>query len=244
MVVTASANQDGSSPRTGTTVITSVDPDAGTIGLDTSAITSYADNDWLFRATTTGTNSHIVEGFQSLFPLTAPSSGESYRGVDRSVSPHLLSGTRVDDTSAPAEDNAGLCAVKIRQEHRIPKGFGVVVLNPIKFYELTRRLNAKVTYDGGGVRAVDGFEGVDLATPAGVMRCIADPDCPQNRGFLLDLSPKSLCWKTLKPWVHIVQDDGLKSLRVYNDDSIEFRTRSMGNLIAKNPAAHGVFSMQ
>ena len=242
MIVTASANADGSSPRTGTTSITSVDEDGGTIGLDTSAITSYADNDYLFRATTTGTNSHIVDGFQSLFPLTAPSSGESYRGVDRSVHPNLLAGTRVSDTSAPAEDNAGLACVNIRMAHKIRKGFGVIVLNPIDFYKMTRRTNAKVTYDGGGVKAVVGFEGIDLATPAGTMRVISDPDCPQQRGFVLDLS--ALYWKTLKPWVHIIMDDGLKSLRVYNDDSIEFRTRSMGNLIAEAPAGCAQFDMQ
>lgn len=242
MIVTASANANGSSPRTGTTAITSVDEDNGTIGLDTSAITSYADNDYLFRATTTSTVGGIVDGLQSLFPLTAPSSGESYRGVDRSVHPNLLAGTRTSDTSAPAEDNAGLTCVKIRQAHKIRRGFGIIVMNPIDFYKMTRRQNAKVTYDGGGVKATVGFEGIDLATAAGTMRVVSDPDCPQAAGFVLDLS--AIHWRTLKPWCHIIMDDGLKSLRIYNADGIEFRTRSMGNMIAEQPAAHGQFDMQ
>lgn len=244
MVVQASANADGSSARLGTTSILSVDEDAGTIGLDTSDITSYADSDYLFRDTTTGANSEVVDGFASILPLTAPAYGsDSFRGVDRGVHPNLLSGSRVDDTSAPLEDNAGLVCTKIRRASSVRKGFGVITVNPLDFYRWTRRTNAKVSYDGGGVKATVGFEGIDLATPAGVMRVISDPDCPESRGYVLDLS--TWCWKTRYEWVHFIKDDkGKMSLRVYNGDSIEARTRSKGNLICYKPAANGVFSMQ
>lgn len=241
MTVGASPNADGTSARSGTTAILSVDEDSGTIGLDTSAITSYADNDYLFRAGDTVATT--VQGLQAIIPLTAPTSGDSFRGVDRSAHVRLLAGSRVNDTAATIEENAGLVAVKIAQaSKRALRGKGVVMLNPINFWQVCRRLNAKVEYDGGGVKATYGFEGFDIATPAGTLRCISDPDCPTNRGFVLSLS--SWCWKTLGDWVHLVQDDKKgPMLRVYNEDSIEARTRSMGNPLCFAPGDNGVFAI-
>lgn len=240
MVVGASPNADGSSPRVGTTAITSVDEDGGTIGLDTSAITSYANSDTLFRAGDTGT---LVDGLAAILPLTAPSSGESFRSVDRSVDARRLAGVRVNDTGTVIEENAGLVCVKIAQTSKRPgRGKGVLMLNPINFWAVSRRLNAKVEYDGGGVKATYGFEGFDISTPAGTIRAISDPDCPTNRGYVLDLS--SWYWKTLKNWVHIISDDKQgPMLRVYNEDSIEARTRSMGNVCCKSPGSNGVFAI-
>ena len=244
MVLQASANASGSAPRTGSAPVLFVNEDAGTIGLDTSAITNYSDNDYLFRDTTTGANSEIVDGIASIIPVTAPVYlTDSFRGVDRGVHPNLLSGSRVDDTSAPLEDNAGLVCAKIQDATKVRNGFGVICVNTIDFYNFTRRTGAKVEYAGGGDKATVGFAGIDLATPAGIMRVMPDPDCPKGTGYALDLS--TWCWKTRYPWVHWIQDDGGKmSLRVYNGDSIEARTRSKGNLICEKPGSNGVFTMQ
>lgn len=243
MTVEAGPNADGSSLRTGNTTVAEIDEDAGTVTLTSAAaITSFADNDYLFRLGDDGSNT-MVDGFESIIPLSAPSSGESFRGVDRSVHTRLLAGVRVDDTGTVIEENAGLVCVKIAQSSKRPaRGTGVVVLNPINFWAVARRLNAKVTYDGGGHKATYGFEGFDISTPAGTLRAISDPDCPSNRGRVLSL--KTWYWKTLLDWVHIVQDDKAgPTLRIYNEDSVEGRTRSMGNVICTDPGGNGVFSI-
>jgi len=240
MTVVADNTEAGSSLRAGSAVVANVDEDAGTVTLDDeTGITSFADSDYLFRLGDPGT---IIDGLESHIPLAAPTLSESFRGVDRSVDAKRLSGARVDDDSTAIEENAGLICVKISQLGKRFSKDGVLLLNPINFWAVVRRLNAKITYDGGGNKATYGFEGFDIATPAGTMRCISDPDCPTNRGYVVSL--KTWYWKTLKNWVHVIQDDrGGPALRVYNEDSIEVRTRSMGNPCCTTPGANGVFSI-
>lgn len=236
MTVVASSTTAAGGLRTGSTTVAAVDEDAGTVTLTSAAaITSFADNDYLFRAGDVGA---CCEGLAALFPLTAPVAGaDSFRGVDRGVDPARLAGSRVDDTGTVAEENMGLVAVRIAQRgKKATHG----ILNPIKFWEVVRRTNAKVIYDGGGDSATIGFEHIMLATPAGTIKLFADPDCPTNRGYVLNMS--TLYAKHLKGLPHIVTDDGKDSLRLTTEDSIEARVRCWWNLICKDPAANGVCS--
>lgn len=236
MTVIADDTASGASPRTGSTFVTAVDEDNGKITVDdASDITGFADNDYLFRA---GDPATCMEGFASHFPLTAPTAGDSFRGIDRSVDARRLAGCRVDDTSSTIEENIGLCAVKVSQTG---KKADMSPLNPIKFWEVVRRLNAKVTYDGGGMKASYGFEGFDIHTPAGTVRVVSDPDAPTNRGYVLN--SKTLYIKHLKGLPHIVTDDGRPSLRQTSSDGVEARMRGWCNLICTEPGANAVFSI-
>ncbi len=236
MTVVADDTADGSSLRSGSTTVTHVNEDAGTITLTSAAaISSFTDNDYLFRL---GDPATCMEGLASLFPLTAPSSGETFRGIDRSVDTRRLAGVRVDDTGTAIEENMGLVAVKIGQ---VGQEARIAPLNPIKFWEVARRLNAKVTYDGGGAKASYGFEGFDVHTPAGTLRAVSDPDCPTNRGYVLN--PSTLYLKHLDGLPHIIKDDGKPSLRQASADGIEARARGWVNLICTMPGANGVYSI-
>lgn len=237
MTVIASANADGSSPRVGSTTIAAVLEDTGVISLASAAgITSFADNDYLFRKGDPGT---CMEGLELHFPLTAPVlASDSFRGVDRGVDPRRLAGVRVNDTATSIEENAGLVAVKISQ---VGKKATDVYVNPIRFWEVSRRLNAKVEYDGGGGSADYGFEHVNISTPAGSLRMYSDPDCQVGRGWVLNM--KTLYLKHLRGLPHIVQDDGRPSLRQTDADGIEARGRAWVNLICTEPGANGVFAI-
>ncbi len=168
MTVGASSNSDGSSPRTGDTTVAAVDEDAGIVHLTAAAaITSFADNDYLFVAGDPGT---CVDGLSDHFPLTAPAVGsDSFRGVDRGVHGRLLAGVRVDNTSAPIEENLGLVAVKIAQTSKVSATFKAFA-NPINVWQVIRRQGSKIEYDGGGGGATWGFEYINVATPAGTIR--------------------------------------------------------------------------
>ena len=236
MTVEASANADGTSPRTGTTTVSAVDEDAGTVTLTSAAaITSFADNDYMFREDDPGT---CMEGLADHFPLTAPSTGDSFRGVNRSTDPRRLAGVRVDDTATSIEENAGLVGVKIGQ---VGKRADCVSLNPINFWAAVRRLNAKVEYQGGGKKADWGFEYFNICTPAGTLRCYSDPDCQSNRGWVLNKS--SLYIKHVRALPHIVRDDGRPALRESASDGVEARVRAFCNLVCTMPGANGVFSI-
>lgn len=236
MTVIASANADGSSPRTGSTTVAAIDEDAGTITLTSAAgIDSFANNDYLFRKGDPGT---CMEGFEVLTPLTAPTSGDSFRGIDRSVDVRGLSGSRVNDTGNTIEYNLGLAAVKANQRgKKLREG----VLNPLKFWEVAVRLNAKVEYQSAGGTADYGFEYITIHTPGGSLRIYSDPDCPTNRGRAWDPSTHYL--KHLDELPHIIRDDGRPSMREASADGIEIRARGWVNYIQDDPAAHAVIAI-
>lgn len=236
MPVGASPNNNGTSPRTGSSAVTAVDGDAGTVTLASVAgITSLTAGDSLFANPEMTGN---IEGMEYCTPLTAPAPGDSFRGVDRSANPVLLAGSRINDTNTMIEENAGKVAVKIRQNGGRAD---TLVLNPQRYWEMIRRLGAKVMYAGGGGSADYGFEKVLINSPAGVLSVISDADCPVSRGRVFLNSAHKL--RTLEEFVHIANEDGNYNLRVYNDDAIETRVRSMSNYQQTEPRNHGVFAI-
>lgn len=237
MYVIASANADGSSARVGSTYVTAVDEDAGTVTLNSAAaITAFANSDYLFRAGDVGT---CAEGLALCTPLTAPVLGsDSFRGQDRGADPARLAGSRLDDTATNIEENAGRTAVKISQRG---KKAGAYYLNPTNFWTVARRLNAKVEYSGGGTSADYGFEYMLIHTPAGSMRTYSDPDCPTTRAYLMNTEAHYL--RHLRELPHIVMDDGRPNLRSTSDDGVEVRVRSFHNYIQTVPASFGVHSI-
>lgn len=236
MTVIASANANGSSPRAGSTTVAAVDEDAGTVTLTSAAaITSFADADFLFRAGDPGT---CIEGLELLTPLTAPAPGDNFRTKDRSVDPPRLAGSRVNDLTNVIEENAGIVGVKLNQRGRKAKEY---YLNPVNFFQVVRRLGARVEYSNPGGNADVFFETFTLHTPGGTLKTYSDPDCPIDRGRVVN--PEDQYLRHLKDYPHIIMDDGRDSLRQLADDGIEVRCRAMGNLIQKNTASQGVHSI-
>lgn len=232
MTVIASPNADGSSPRVGSTTVAGVDEDAGTVTLTSAAgIISFANNDFLFRDGDAGT---CMEGLEALFPLTTPTPGESFRGIDRSVDARRLAGVRLNDAGTPVEENIGIIGTKISQ---VGKRGRISCVNPINFWIMSRRLDAKVFYDGGGGEADYGFQYIQVNTSAGTIKVYADPDCPTNRTRVINLEYFYL--KSLKGLPHIIEDDGNPSLRMTSEDAIEARVRGWCNAFTTVPGANG-----
>lgn len=245
MTVGASPNSDGSSPRTGTTTVAGVSLGAGTVTLTSAAaIASFADNDFLFNAGDVGT---CMEGMEVCTPLTAVSPGDSFRGgVDRSVYDVLLSGSRLSTTvsgNQTIEESFGQLGVFISTTGgKANEG----VLNPINFWQVVRRGNARVEFTSAGGNMTYGFETATISTPAGTIKLYSDPDCPIDRGRLWNMDSHYL--RCLGPsgnsdFVHIINDDGNYNLRSTTADQVETRTRSIKNYIQNSTRDHGVFQI-
>lgn len=242
MTVGASPNANGSSPRVGVTTVTAIDEDSGKITLlSAAAIASFADNDFLFADGDVGT---CIEGLEVCTPLTAPTAGDSFRGKDRSANVRRYAGSRINDINTPIEENLGLCGVHIAQvgrAHMVDCAF----LNPINFWVVARRLNAKVMYDSGdgagGASADYGFQYILIHTPAGSIKVYSDPDCPTNRGRLYKSGTMRI--PCMDGYPHIIQQDGLASLRSATANSIEARAWASGNLVQDDPSAQGVIAI-
>jgi hypothetical protein len=221
-------------------VVTKVDEDGGTVtcaldsnGAAVTDISSYytlLDND-----ATTGAVK--VKGLAAWIPLAAPSASESFWGVDRSVHPTRLAGSRLNDPTAPAEDSI-MALAEVMHERGANPDF--VVVSPRQFTKISKRLNAKVEYDGAGGDAKYGFMTFGIATSAGVLPVFADPDCPEDRGYILTLDTWRIKHLGLP---EIVTTDGLSALRRPGLDQIEIRCRYYAQLVCYAPGENGVFAV-
>ena len=236
MTVIASANADGSSPRTGSTTVTAVSPGAGTITLTSAAaITSFANNDYLFRQ---GDPATCADSLRQIIPLTEPVlSSDSFRGVDRGADPQRLAGVRVNDTTQTIEETTGLIAVNIKNEG---KKANCSFWNPIRFHEFTRRMNAKVEFQSAGGTADYGFEFVMIHTSAGVLKVYSEPDLGPDVAFVGKMSSIQIRHLDdgLPDWIN---DDGLgKTVRMGSADAVEARIRAQHQLIVTTPGEWGI----
>jgi hypothetical protein len=231
-------------------VVTKVSEDAGTITCaldangaavtDLSALyTSLANTDWIAPVGDYSTDaSEKIRGLAAWIPLTEPSGSDSFWGVNRSVHPTRLAGHRLDDSTAPAEDSIMALAEVMRERGARP---GVCILSPRQFTKVSKRLNAKVEYQGAGGNADYGFASFAVATSAGLVKVVTDSDCPEDRGYLLNMSTWKL--KHLGGLPEIVSTDGLTMLRRPGLDQVEVRARYYAQLVCTAPGQNGVFSV-
>jgi hypothetical protein len=239
MVIISDNTATGASPNSGTTTVSAVDEDAGTVTLaNTGSISGFAATDYLFCEGDPGTG---MEGLEVCTPLSAPVySSDSFRGVDRGVDPRRLAGSRLDDTSLNAEVALGRLAVKIShlgKSHNVDQAF----LNPTHFFNMAQRLNAKVEYSDGGGTANIGFQHITIHTAAGAIKVYSDPDCPLNRGRVSRDGSQYI--KHLGGLPHVIDDDGNMSLRQTTSNGVETRIEAFSNLIQDDPSAQGVCSL-
>lgn len=242
--VGASPNADASSPRTGTTTVTAINLQLGQVALaSAAAITSFADNDFLFNAgdpTGQGTSVGSWFGMEDSTPLATPSA-TLFRNVDRTVYVERLAGTRLTSAislNQTIEESVGQSAILVNTVGGYTRQ---ATLNPINFWAVVRRGNARVEMQSAGGELTYGFERATISTPAGSLMLISDPDCPTNRcrGF----DPESHYIRKNGELVHIINDDGNFNLRSTAADSIETRTRTLADYIQNNTRNHFVFQI-
>lgn len=237
MIVAASA-ADGTSGalRTGTTAVASVDYAAGTVTLvSAAAITSFADNDYLFRSGATDIGgSSLWKGLQSWVPSSAPTGGDNFFGMDRSTSDRL-SGYRLPATSGTLEEIFGKMATEINTIFGTTPGKGAC--HPRQWYRLQKQLAAQ------GTRPIEvknrtgtfGYSAIEMVTSYGPVAICADRHCPLLQGWLLDFDHIKL--KSMTELVHAMNEDGLQMLRAGATADYELRWASYAQLVIDKPSA-------
>jgi len=233
-------------------VVTKIDEDGGTLtcALDSNGVavsnistyyTSLANTDFIapagdYLSTFATTASNKIRGLAAWIPLVAPTGGDNFWGVDRSVFPTRLAGHRLNDPTAPTEDSVMALAEVMHERGASPD---ICLLSPRQFTKISKRLNAKVEYDGAGGNATFGFMTFGIATSAGIIPVYADSDCPEDRGYLLTMDTWRMKHLGLP---EIVATDGLTALRRPGLDQIEVRCRYYAQPVCYAPAENGVFA--
>ena len=239
MTLVADDTATGASARAGSATVSAVNRRLGQITVSTFASANMVDGDYLFKAADVG-GSTCWDGLATLIPLTAPSSGESFRDIDRSVDSEMLAGIRIDDTTETLENNIGL-AMTDMMTWANDKARVRFYAHPRKVFDIARRGNGKVEYDTNGGTLTWGFQKIEVVTSYGAVPVIADPDCPIDKCYGCSEADEVL--HTLGDVVHVIRDDGQKFIRLGTADGIRMDTRSSGNYAIYRPAAFAVLSV-
>lgn len=240
MNIGASPNADGSAPRVGTTKVTAVDlPNNKITVANAAAIAGFLANDFLF---VDGEPLTCMRGLKVATPLVAPTAGDNFRGVDRSVFPEYLAGDRLSTVVSLAnltEDNIDLIASQIKD-----RGGKITdaVMSYKQFGQIKTRTQAQVEYMSPGGEAKIGFATCVVMTNAGPVRCWGDADIDLTEVRVANSGSQYI--RKIGELVHINKDDGQVLVRSSTQDAVEGRTRFIGDLIQPNPRDHGVFQVR
>lgn len=203
-----------------TAVVTAVNRSAGTITINgnlSTLVPAIALADSIF---VDGDRNLSVSGLAAWLPFTAPTAGDNFFGVDRSVDPTRLAGVRYDGSALSIEEAlVGGLTLSNREGGNVK----VVFMNYIDWGNLELALGSKVQYmvTQAFGRADIGFTGIQVKTNKGVANCIADTMCPQ--GFAYGLTMDSWALYSLKEAIRILDLDGNKVLRTSDADAVELR---------------------
>jgi hypothetical protein len=185
---------------------------------------TIAANDFIFQE---GDRGLKMSGLADWLPSSVTST--SFFGVDRTADSTRLGGLRYDGSAQPIEE-ALIDALYLsgREGARIDH----MLMNFKKYAELEKSLGSKVVYDTLQVGQV-GFNAIRLAGPRGVVRVVADQNCPSDLAYGLQLDT----WKlgSIGKAVSPAANDGNRWLRQTSDDGVELRYRFYGNAICKAP---------
>ena len=239
-VFSASLSASGlrNSGATTTLTVTKVDRVAGVITYSAalSTVVGAAANDYIFcsgdRQDSSTPARLKLAGLEAWAPAAAPTTGDSFFTVDRSVDPTRLGGVRYNGAGYPVEEVLIEGATRVARE-----GFAVThaFMNFRTYGNLLKALGAKVQYIDAKVGNV-GFSGVTVDGPRGRIEVYADQNCPSNRTWALTLR----LWKmrSLGKLVRVIESDGLQMLRQASADGIEIRYGSYNNMSTSAPGAH------
>lgn len=240
MVLQFAASQSADALRdSGDSVtVTAVNRTAGsmTVTPNLSGISGLTSGDYIFlkgdRQDSATPSRLCIAGLEAWAGASAPSSSESFFGVDRSVDATRLGGLRLDATGSPIEealiDGAALVA---REGGSIQQYF----MAPVNVASLVKSLGAKVQYIDQKVSANVSFPGVRVwGGDGGVIDVVADANCPANRIFGVNLD--HLWLGSIGEAVQIVDED-IKSglLRAATSDAFDLRVAFYGNLYSNAP---------
>ncbi len=241
MQIVFSATAGGALRGSGATAeVAAVDRDNGTVTFvagEIAAITGVVANDVMF---VDGDQGLKLKGLEAWLPMVAPTSGDNFFGVDRSVDPSRLAGIRVDASALPIEEGLIKGAARVNREGGRPD---VCFMSYGNWENLEKALGSKVQYmvsESFG-RADIGFQGIQIKSNKGVINVIADPFCPSDRAYMLTMKS----WKlySLKKAIRILNLDGNKMLRESDADAVELRIGGYRQLGCNAPGHNAVIKL-
>lgn len=188
----------------------------------------------------TVTNSLLkLAGLAAWLPVTAPTAGDSFFGVDRSVDVQRLAGVSFDGSALALEE------ALLQGTGRIALNGGRVdtgVCSYATYTALITSLGSKVQYIDESIGEI-GFRGVQVNGANTVMSIFPDRNCPDGLIYCLEMD--SWCLRSQGPAPHILKYmDEIEILRVPGVDAAELRVGGYMNMYTNKPGHNGVIVVQ
>ena len=248
MVIQANAT-DGGTPRAALGYVISVDRSAGTVTVSASlggsagSPASWAASDYLLVQ---GDNNAKISGLAGWLPFAAPSSGDNWYGVDRSIDTVRLAGNRKDASNQSIEEGLQDFLTQIAINDGAPDYF---ITNPNSYVALQKALGSKAQIVelaaemGKDYRAVVGFKALEIQMSGMTVKVLQDRNCPAQLGYALQMDTWKLISLGDAPQILTYGAEGLEVLRVSNADAAELRVGYYANLVCSAPAYNGVIKL-
>lgn len=248
MVIQANAT-DGGTPRAALGYVISVDRSAGTVtvsatlGGSAGSPASWAANDYLLVQ---GDNNAKISGLAGWLPFVAPTSGDNWYGVDRSIDTVRLAGNRKDASNQSIEEGLQDFLTQIAINDGAPDYF---ITNPNSYVALQKALGSKAQIvelaaeTGKDYRAVVGFKALEIQMSGMTVKVLQDRNCPAMYGYALQMDTWKLISLGDAPQILTYGAEGLEVLRVSNADAAELRVGYYANLVCSAPAYNGVIKL-
>jgi len=234
MVLQANATDGGVSPRAALGYVVAVDRTLGTITVSTSmggaaaSPGSWQAADYLLVQ---GDLNIKPSGLAAWLPSTAPTSGDNFYGVDRSVDATRLAGVRYDGSAQSIEEALVDASNLLAREGGQPD---VCIMSFASYSALIKALGTKVQYIDVEGPAKVAFRGVQITGANSQIKVFPDRNCPAQTAYLLTMSTWSLEGLGEVPMIN-KSPDGLEMLRVSNADAGELRVSAYYNLATNAP---------
>jgi hypothetical protein len=216
---TLEVSADGITKKVGTTKITAVDRENGTLTVDTDMSTftpAAATNDRIYVE---GDFNDVTTGLTSWIPATAPSATPFF-GVDRTKDVTRLGGVRFDGSSLPVEEALIEGVSRVAREGGLPD---YIYMDYPQYRNLVKALGSKVERSDVQATANVGFRALAVESDVGMMTVLADLNSQANVAWVLQMDT----WKLYStgPAVDIFdKDTDQEMLREASADAYEVRT--------------------
>lgn len=230
---------DGGTPRAALGYVIARSVTAGTITVASSGLggsagspSGWAANDYLLVQ---GDVNLKLTGLAGWLPSTAPSGGESFYGVDRSVDRARLAGIYYDGSGQSIEEALIDHSALIAREGGKP---GIAWVSYGSYSALEKSLGSKVQYVDLKGPAELGFRGIMINGANTMIKIVPDRSCQPLTAWLLQMDTWALESAGDAPQI-LRYGDGLEMLRVYNADAGEVRLGAYANLRTNAPGWNG-----
>lgn len=234
MVLQANATDGGATPRAALGYVIAVNRQAGTVTVSASSggsagsPSAWAANDYLVVQ---GDNNNAIKGLAAWIPATAPTSSDSFFGVNRSADTVRLAGLPYSGSTQSIEEALIDASSQLAREGGRPD---VGVTNFTSWAALEKALGSKVQYVDLKANAEIAFRGIMVNGASSTIKIFPDRYCQATTLYLLQMS--GWCLESLGDAPQILRyGDGLEMLRVYNADAGEVRTAYYSQLRTNSP---------